>query len=129
MLIILALCVVWAWLVSSTHKSVKQEWISVACRSLLVINAIFAAAETVTAQPYCAVYDNGSKNCGIPTIASCQESVSGVGGICEPDLTSQMRPDLFDRRRLEQALQDATPPGQSGFTPGSPNWMPPPPDE
>lgn len=31
---------------------------------------------------YCAVYSDGSTNCGFPTLASCRLAVSGAGGSC-----------------------------------------------
>jgi hypothetical protein len=83
----------------------------------------------VQAQPYCAVYDDGSKSCGIPSLASCDQSVSGVGGICAPDETSQLQPDLFNRRRLFQPLQDGTSPDQGGTPGGNLDQIPPPPNE
>jgi|SRR5215204_5408822 hypothetical protein len=84
------------------------------------------ASHVVQAQAYCAMYDDGSKNCGIPTLDSCRQSISGVGGYCAPDQTSQMRPDLFERPRLFPDLQNSVPPATS---PQDPNWMPPPPGE
>jgi hypothetical protein len=79
------------------------------------------------AQPYCAMYDTGNKSCGIPTLQSCQQSLSGLGGYCTPDETSQMRPDFFQRPR---ALQPQS--GSSPFdpnNPSSPGWVPPPPGQ
>jgi hypothetical protein len=87
------------------------------------------AQHPVRAQPYCAVYDNGSKSCGIQSLASCQQSVSGVGGICSPDETSQMRPDFFNPRRLFQPLQDGAPADQGGMSGGNLDQVPPPPNE
>src|SRR4249919_249139 len=84
------------------------------------------ASHVVQAQAYCAMYDDGSKNCGIPTLDSCRQSISGVGGYCAPDQTSQMRPDVFDGRRLFPG-QQAPPPPAAG--PQDPNWMPPPPGQ
>ena len=86
------------------------------------------ATRTASAQPYCAVYDNGSQNCGIPTLQSCQQSVSGVGGICEPDNTAQQRPDFFSGRRLRQAIEGDNPASGENNPPGGPDFMPPPPD-
>ena len=84
------------------------------------------ASHVVQAQAYCAMYDDGSKNCGIPTLDSCRQSISGVGGYCAPDQTSQMRPDLFERPRLFPDLQNSAPPAT---TPQDPNWMPRPPGQ
>jgi len=84
------------------------------------------AWDPAQAQPYCAMYNDGSKDCGIPTIESCRESVSGVGGICTPDETSQMRPDFFNRRRLFQQLQGGMPLGPPA---DNLDQLPPPPDQ
>jgi len=95
----------------------------------LLLGALLVAFDTwhpAQTQPYCAMYNDGSKDCGIPTIESCRESVSGVGGICTPDETSQMRPDFFNQRRLFQQLQGNMP---SGPPADSLDQLPPPPDE
>jgi hypothetical protein len=96
--------------------------------AVLVLVSAPDATRIASAQPYCAVYDNGSRGCGIPTLQSCQQSVDGVGGICEPDYTAQQRPDFFTRRRFQQAIQgDVSPPGDN--SPATPDFMPPPPGE
>jgi hypothetical protein len=99
----------------------------------LIVIAVFVllaiagdASHVVQAQAYCAMYDDGTKNCGIPSLDSCRQSISGVGGYCTPDQTSQMRPDVFDGRRLFPG-QQAPPPPAAG--PQDPNWMPPPPGQ
>jgi len=99
----------------------------------LIVIAVFVllaiagdASHVVQAQAYCAMYDDGTKNCGIPSLDSCRQSISGVGGFCTPDQTSQMRPDVFDGRRLFPG-QQAPPPPAAG--PQDPNWMPPPPGQ
>ena len=84
------------------------------------------ASRVVQAQAYCAMYDDGSKNCGIPTLDSCRQSISGVGGYCAPDQTSQMRPDLFERPRLFPEPQN---PSQPPTSPQDPSWMPRPPGQ
>ena len=33
-------------------------------------------------QMYCAQYSDGTSSCGIPTLAACEDSVRGVGGVC-----------------------------------------------
>jgi hypothetical protein len=87
------------------------------------------ATRIARAQPYCAVYNSGTQNCGIPTLQSCEQSVSGVGGICQPDNTAQLRPDFFSRRRLQQAIEGDNPSSGENNPPGGPDFMPPPPDE
>lgn len=34
------------------------------------------------APTYCAQYSDGTSDCGIPTLAACEDSVRGVGGVC-----------------------------------------------
>jgi hypothetical protein len=39
--------------------------------------------------PWCAQYggrEGGGRNCGFSTIEQCRETVSGMGGFCEPNL-------------------------------------------
>ena len=110
------------------HGTVRRTFGRASFVAVLFAMAI-DAQHPVRAQPYCAVYDNGSKSCGIPSLASCQQSVSGVGGICTPDETSQMRPDFFDRRRFFQPSQDGAPADQGGMSGGNLDQVPPPPDE
>jgi hypothetical protein len=107
-------------------RSIARCWI---CAGFLTLGITLYAQRVADAQPYCAVYDAGTQNCGIPTLESCQQSVSGVGGICEPDNTSQERPDLFNRRGLLRTLEGQSPPPAQATNPNDPNWMPPPPDQ
>jgi hypothetical protein len=58
---------------------------------LFVLAASTLTSHVVQSAQWCAQYDNGTSDCGIPTLASCQQSVSGVGGVCVPDRRSQMR--------------------------------------
>ena len=97
--------------------------------AVLVLFSAPDAARIASAQPYCAVYNDGTQNCGIPTLQSCEQSVSGVGGICEPDNTAQLRPDFFSRRRLQQAIEGDNPASGENNPPGGPDFMPPPPDQ
>ena len=84
------------------------------------------AQHIVAAQPYCAVYSDGPPNCGIPTLQSCKQSILGVGGMCQPDRTAQLRPNLLgDGRMLGNRAGASTPPN-SNNSPLDPNWMPPP---
>jgi hypothetical protein len=61
---------------------------------LAVAIALDAASNTGAAQ-YCAEYNNGSRNCGIPSLSSCQDSVRGVGGFCAPDVNPPRRRSGF----------------------------------
>lgn len=87
------------------------------------------AGPIAQAQPYCAMYDNGTRDCGIPILSSCEQSVSGVGGYCSPDTTSQLRPNLIDRLRAQQFDQNPVPPPPDDNPRNDPNWMPPPPGQ
>ena len=96
----------------------------------LLLSIAPSGAPHVSAQPYCAFYNDGTSSCGIPTLQSCDASISGVGGYCGLDQSSSLRPNLIER--LEQdnlpprLLQPNTPQSQQ---PGGLNWMPPPPQE
>jgi hypothetical protein len=83
------------------------------------------------AQPYCAMYEDGTRACGIPTLESCRQSVLGVGGVCEPDETGQIPPNLIQRWRRAHPSQEQIlhPPDPAQDQPGGLNWMPPPPGE
>lgn len=94
--------------------------------ALLAAAAPFAQP-AAQAQPYCARYDTGSRECGIPTLQSCQQSLSGLGGVCEPDVTAQRPPDFF--RILPPPPGVAPPPPPDSNNPNNPNWMPPPPGQ
>ena len=77
---------------------------------LVVVALAGDAGHVVQAQTYCAMFDDGNKSCGIPSLDSCRQTISGVGGYCTPDQTSQMRPDVFDGSRLFPGRQDPAPP-------------------
>src|SRR5262245_855840 len=97
--------------------------------AVLILASAPSTTRIASAQPYCAAYDNGSRSCGIPTLQSCQQSVDGVGGICQPDYTAQQRPDFFSGRRLRQAIEGDNPASSENNPPGGPDLMPPPPDQ
>ena len=100
-------------------------------RFVLPIAATLAAPTDSLAQ-YCANYTDGTRDCGIPSLTMCQQSVSGVGGYCGPDQTSQIPPN-FMQRRMQQRMQSGQPflhpPQPSEDMPGGLNWMPPPPGQ
>jgi hypothetical protein len=85
-------------------------------------------APITQAQPYCAQYDNDTRDCGIPTMAMCQQSLRGMGGVCLPDTTSQLPPDLINPPRLFQPPPPYPPPPPP-TNPMNPNWLPPPPGQ
>jgi hypothetical protein len=85
-----------------------------------ILTAFSLAALTLpAAAQYCADYNDGSQSCGIPTFQMCLQSVSGVGGNCITDNSSQIPPNLM-QRWLRQ--QNDTPPAVQNSDP-----MPPPP--
>ena len=51
--------------------------------------SLFFIVSPATADPYkwCAVYGNGfgGSNCGFVTLEQCRETISGMGGFCEPN--------------------------------------------
>jgi hypothetical protein len=63
--------------------------------SSLFLVAVALASGPAGATQYCAQYYNGTYDCGIPSLSSCQQSVSGVGGICVVDKHSQQRTRRF----------------------------------
>jgi hypothetical protein len=83
-----------------------------------------ATGPCAQAQPYCAMYSDGERNCGIPSWQSCQQSISGVGGFCIQDTPAGQEPVSLDGR--QPSRPDAA---ASRGDPQDPNWMPPPPDE
>jgi len=100
-------------------------------RSLVIGLSIFLgfasdAGRSVQAQTYCAMFDSGGKSCGLPSLDSCRQTISGVGGYCTPDATPQMRPDFFGGRGMFPDQQTPPPPAAG---PQDPNWMPPPPGQ
>jgi hypothetical protein len=52
--------------------------------SLLSLDAGGAAAEA-REYPWCARYDAWAYNCGFATLQQCIATVSGAGGICQPN--------------------------------------------
>jgi len=68
------------------------------------------ARGTAGAAQYCAQYNNGTQDCGIPSLASCEQSIRGVGGICVPDRRSQQRRARRPGFRLLSPYPDPTMP-------------------
>ena len=96
-----------------------------ALMALLLCPVVVAGASSLAdAQPYCALYNDGAKSCGIPTLESCQQSISGVGGECATDTTSQLPPPLI-QGPIFRALDPAYP--SPDFRQIDP--VPPPPQE
>jgi Protein of unknown function (DUF3551) len=52
-------------------------------------------------QPWCAEMHNGLNDCGYRTLAQCRATISGVGGLCQPNLfyyAPEPRPPRYSRR-------------------------------
>ncbi len=99
----------------------------------LPVAAALALSSEAGAQPFCANFSDGQRACGIPTFQSCLDTISGLGGSCGPDVTSQIPPNFVQRRRMMRG--DPNRPafmGDAQFAPserqpGGVDWMPPPP--
>ena len=79
----------------------------------LALAALLASA-TAAPAAYCAMYINGSRSCGIPSLEMCWQSVSGVGGSCQEDFTDRIPPNYLQRTR-----SPAPPPPQRSRGTGS----------
>lgn len=88
-----------------------------------------AAFGGAAAQPYCAFYEDGSRACGIPTLQSCTQSVTGVGGYCGPDESQYIPPNLMQRWRDNPDRPRLFSPDPGPGMPGGDNPLPPPPQE
>jgi hypothetical protein len=100
---------------------------SIAVRLALPIVAGLVTPIGAFAQPYCANYNDGGSNCCFPTLESCLQTVSGVGGICVADQSAQI-PDNLVQRMRRRSQENLFPPPQPGQDqPGGLDWMPPPP--
>jgi len=83
-------------------------------RTALAFAALLA---TTTAAPaaYCAMYYDGTRSCGIPSLQMCQQSVSGVGGSCQEDFTDRIPPNFVQRLRSDSvSIQQARSPRAPG---------------
>ena len=81
------------------------------CRTILAIAALLATAQAAPAA-YCAMYFNGSRACGIPSLEMCWQSVTGVGGTCEQDFTDRIPPNFVQRLRSDSvSMQRSRVPG------------------
>jgi hypothetical protein len=90
------------------------------CRAVAVL--IFMTLATGSAHAdYCAM-NAGAQDCGYPTLESCLQTVSGVGGVCIEN-PGRLPPNLL--QRLRQERMQASDPPQSPLPPP----VPPPPDE
>jgi hypothetical protein len=85
-------------------------------RIVLTLAVLFATSNAASAA-YCAMYNNGSRSCGIPSLQMCWQSVSGVGGTCEQDFTDRIPPNFVQRLRSDsislQRSRSSAPPGRA----------------
>lgn len=81
-----------------------------------LVLAAWLMSGTVAPAAFCAMYTNGSRACGIPTLEMCMQSVTGVGGTCQQDFTSSIPPNFAQRLRADSlsAQRSARPPRGGG---------------
>lgn len=98
-------------------------WFPVAFKALLLPAAglglalvIWLAGAGVASAAFCALYNNGTRSCGIPTQQMCVQSLSGVGGACVLDQTDQIPPNMVQRMR---ARNNPPPPPRRPLPPGA----------
>lgn len=91
----------------------------------LVMLFVASAPRGADAQPYCAMYYDDTRTCGIPTLQECEQSISGVGGNCMVDDTA----GTPQGRTLQGPLQRLLEQRQLDNKPSSPELddVPPPP--
>jgi hypothetical protein len=82
-------------------------------RIALAFIVLLTTAKTASAA-YCAMYSNGTRACGIPTLQMCVQTVSGVGGTCQEDFTDLIPPNFAQRLR---APSPSSVPPPSDFRP------------
>jgi hypothetical protein len=54
--------------------------------------------------PWCAYYSgkgDGGTNCGFTTFQQCQDTVSGIGGFCQPNTQYQPPPGPHPSKKLQ----------------------------
>jgi hypothetical protein len=84
--------------------------------ALLLLTAQAASAA------YCAMYFNGTRSCGIPSLAMCRQATTGVGGTCQQDFTDQIPPNMVQRMRADSRSlrQERLPTGPGSAGPFKP---------
>lgn len=93
-----------------------------------VVTAVSNPAQAQRYSPYCVQFSDGSgMDCSYPSLQSCLASVSGVGGICNPNPRSPNQPPPppgFLQRLMQGngpafAPIDVGPPPDSGLPPAT----------
>jgi tetratricopeptide (TPR) repeat protein len=96
--------------------------------------AAWGVSTTVHAAPWCALYRNGSQNCGFYTNEQCRAAVSGDGGSCRQNLFEDGKPAARKERkaepkpkRKEEKKQKMAPAERPASPPAAAQPVPPPP--
>jgi hypothetical protein len=76
-------------------------------RLAAILSLLLAIPANAQTQKYCARFYDGGLACGIPSMAMCQQALSGVGGSCEEDHTDEVPKNLM--QRLMEARDDRPP--------------------
>jgi hypothetical protein len=82
----------------------RRPWSAPIALTALAMLA-FASPAAAIEYPWCAQYsgeDGGGRNCGFATIEQCMDTISGMGGFCEPNLFykgAAERPAKPERKR------------------------------
>jgi hypothetical protein len=84
------------------------------------IAIVTVAAPSAAHARYCAHYSVGTTSCGIPTLQSCLDSVSGVGGYCGPDQSAEI-PVNFRQLFRGKPRRPAPPVPNPTWAPASPH--------
>lgn len=92
-------------------------------RAILLFFFMLTGIAAAQAPQYCAMFYDGGRSCGIPTLDQCQQTVRGVGGTCDIDTFSDLPKGLM-QQLMEKRMQDLsnTPPAVRNL-----EAMPPPP--
>ena len=67
----------------------------VVAAALVALTAAMPKPASAQLYPYCAFYTDQTRNCGFPTMWSCQAAVSGVGGYCGVNPRAVQRPPAY----------------------------------
>jgi hypothetical protein len=73
---------------------------------VVVTIAAFGTPAEAQNYPWCAIYGGGSagggRNCGFTTFQQCLDTISGIGGTCQPNTTYQPSGAAARRRGVQQ---------------------------
>ena len=73
--------------------------VSVAAFSTTPVHAFNFLASGYNA-PWCALYIyDGGRDCGYYTLKACEETISGIGGLCQPNLFYRPPPPRYPAKR------------------------------